>query len=399
MDPGRKAYQARYVFPVVAAPLADGVVTVENGQIIGVGRQAIGCKATDLGNVAILPGLINAHTHLEFSGLAAPLGTPGMAFTDWVRLVVAYRRQLPPGTSAIVDGLSECIAHGQAALAEIATTPWGEQDAPRSLAATVFLESIGLRRELVDTRLATAKNYLGAPSTSQPWRRGLSPHAPYSVHPDLFDGLVSIAASAGAPVAFHLAESLEERRLLASGDGPLREMLVDLGAWDETALARGTRPLDYLRRLASSGVVSLIIHGNYLDDEEIDFVAANADRLTVVYCPRTHAFFGHARHPLPRLLAVGANVALGTDSRASNPDLDLLAELRYVAAHFPEVEPGTVLDLGTLRAARALRLDDQLGSIEPGKTASLAVLPLSESEPADPHWLLFESDRPAAPLL
>lgn len=386
---GRGALRARYVFPVVGPPIADGVVTIENGKILSVGRDAVGSHAIGLGNVALLPALINAHTHLELSGLAAPLGTPGMLFTDWIRLVVAYRRGAPEYQQHIALGQRECASWGQAAIGDVATVPWtGPGDV---LEATVFHETIGLRSDLVAERLAAAREFL-ATARQQGFRAGLCPHAPYSVHPDLFDGLVRLAAAQRAPLAFHLAETREELELLASGGGPFRELLVDLNAWQEGALVPGARPLDYLRKLAGGGVHALVIHGNYLDDDEIGFLAAHADRISIVYCPRTHAFFGHRRHPLATLLASGANVALGTDSRASNPDLSLYDELRYVARHFPELAPATVLELATLRSARALRLDDRLGSLEPGKIAALAMISLPNSEPADPHELLFEAE-------
>ena len=390
----RRALRARYVFPVTSPPIADGVVTVEDGRIVAVGREPASCPVTDLGNLAILPSLVNAHTHLEFSGLAAPLGHPGMSLPDWIRLVVAYRRQLPSDSQrvAIERGAAECRASGSVAIAEIATTDWR---AARD--STIFLEIIGLRRELSADRLAKARQHLAkaAPRLSRRGiQLGISPHAPYSVHPELFDRLIELAGESHAPVAFHLAETLEELDLLATGGGPFRELLIELGAWDETAIPRGTRPIDYLRRLADRGVHALVIHGNYLDEEEIEFVAAHPDRLTVVYCPRTHAYFGHPRHPLPRLLAAGANVALGTDSRASNPDLNLLEEIRFVARSFPELPSATALELGTLRAARALRIDDRFGSLEPGKLAALATIPLPETDAADPYQLIYESDRP-----
>jgi len=394
----KAALKARYVFPITAPPIADGVVTIENGLIVAVGRDAAGCTVRDLGNVALVPGLINAHTHLEFSGLSAPLGTPGMAFTDWIRRVVAHRRQLPLPFNLIdiQDGANECGSYGTVAYGDIATTAWGADLEWASLGATIFLEIIGLKAELIEARLATARKHL-TPREFRHRRAGLSPHAPYSVHPELFDRLLTLAADANSPIAFHLAETLEELDLLATGGGPFRELLIDLGAWDETAIPRGTRPLDYLRRVAARGVHALVIHGNYLDQEEIDFAAVHAERLAIVYCPRTHAYFDHAKHPLPQLLAAGANVALGTDSRASNPDLNLLEEIRYVARHFPELPPSTALELGTLRAARAMQLEKRFGSIEPGKLAALVAVPLGDADVADPHWLIYESDQPAAP--
>ncbi len=165
-----------------------------------------------------------------------------------------------------------------------------------------------------------------------------------------------------------------------------------MGAWDATAIPGGTRPLDYLRRLAACDR-ALVIHGNYLDREELEFVAAHAQRLSVIYCPRTHAYFGHPRHPLPRLLAAGANVALGTDSRASNPDLGILDEMRFVARQFPEIASAVVLELGTLRGARALGLEEDVGSLVPGKVANLAIVALPDREARDPYELLLDSDR------
>lgn len=385
----RRAFRARYVFPVTTPPIADGVVTVENGAIVHVDREATGSLVTDLGNVALLPALINAHTHLELSGLTAPLGTPGMPFTDWVRLVVAYRRQAPAYEAHLVRGQSECASLGQAVVGDVATTLW--TGAGGLVEPTLFHETIGLRRGLLAERLAAARDFL-AFTRKQGLRAGLCPHAPYSVHPELFDGLLRLAAAESVPLAFHLAETREELELLATGGGPFRELLHELNAWEDAAIAPGTRPIDYLRRLAAVGVRALIIHGNYLDDDEIGLLAAHADRISVVYCPRTHAFFGHSRHPLARLLAAGANVAVGTDSRASNPDLNLFEELRLIARCYPELTLATVLELATLRSARALQIDARLGSLEPGKVAVMATLSLPDSGYADPHELLFATD-------
>jgi len=231
--------------------------------------------------------------------------------------------------------------------------------------------------------------------SSARWRAGLSPHAPYSVRFECLPEIVALARRGDAPLAMHLAESLEEYQLLRSGGGPFRELLEELGVWDESALPRRSRPLDYLQALAEAPR-ALVIHGNYLDAQEIQFLAAHARRMAVVYCPRTHDWFGHPRHPLPRLLAAGATVALGTDGRASNPDLSLLAEMRFVAARFPELPPADVLRLGTLCGAQALGRDREIGTLQAGKRSDLAVVSLDDREAADPHELLFDSTRPVA---
>ncbi len=165
------------------------------------------------------------------------------------------------------------------------------------------------------------------------------------------------------------------------------------GAWDPTARPHGARPLDELRVL-SLAHRALVVHGNYLDDEEIDFLGRQRRQMAVVYCPRTHAWFGHSPYPLEKLLAAGAIVALGTDSRASAPDLSLLAEIRQVAREFPAMGRAAILDLGTRGSARALGLDSRIGTLESGKWANLAVVALPEYAAADPHELILDAAGP-----
>jgi cytosine/adenosine deaminase-related metal-dependent hydrolase len=402
------AFRARLVFPVSSPPIRDGVVVVADRRIVQVG-EAAGASAVgaseiqDLGNVALLPGLVNAHTHLEFSKLVAPLGEPGMVFPDWIREVIRYRWSLTERygasmfASAVYSGLEQSYRAGTRRLGEIATGDWSLAPfAEADFAGTLFHELIGLRQERAESLLAQLPAMLDTDDRFQStddWQRGLSPHAPYTVHPQLFAGAVQFATERGLPLAFHLAESREELELLHSGSGPFLSLLTDLGAWDADAIPRGTRPIDYLQTLAASGARSLVIHGNYLQADEQALLGQHADRLSVVYCPRTHAFFGHERHPLPALLKAGARVALGTDSRASNPDLSILAEMRHVARTFPDVSPATILAMGTLHGAQALGCDATHGSLQPGKTADFITVALPPAD-GDPYELLFNSSLP-----
>ena len=166
-----------------------------------------------------------------------------------------------------------------------------------------------------------------------------------------------------------------------------------LSPFPPTLTVPGSTPLDYLRLLARARR-ALVIHGNYLNDEEIAFLAQQAPRMAVVYCPRTHEWFRHAPYPLEKLLEAGATVALGTDSRASTADLSVLAEMRLVARRHPGIPPAVILRLGTLDGARALGREADVGSLEPGKSANLAVVGLPDGDAADPHRLLLDSDCP-----
>ncbi len=385
--------KARYVFPVIDEPIPDGVVTVSGSRIRAIGTRAAQGPVEDLGNVAIIPGLVNAHTHLEFSHLTQPLGNPGIDIVQWISRLMESRLDVAESPqSAVQQGVNQSSRLGTTALAEIAQPGWSPEpfDTTGHLDATVFQELIAPTADRVPAAVERAQQHVAAATSTGPWRAGLSPHAPYSVHPELLSAAVSLSNAGRIPLSFHLAESREEMELLQSGSGPFRQLLDQLGARDADSFKPGTRPLDYLQALHGAHR-TLVVHGNYLDDEEISFLADHADRMAVVYCPRTHAFFAHDDYPLHRLLAAGATVALGTDSRASSPDLSILAEMQQVAQSHPHVSPAAILRLGTLDGAKALGIANHAGSLEPGKYADLAVISLPDQKTADPHELLFDS--------
>jgi aminodeoxyfutalosine deaminase len=397
------AFRARWVFPVDGPPIPEGVVVLDGPRIAYAGPDQKGISPFDLGNVAILPGLVNAHTHLEFSDLRAPLGRPGMPLPEWIVAVVTARHAASGGVPlelvrarramTIRNGLAESRAAGVTALGEIASDAWPEPLEPVCADVTVFCELIGLSADQVEAQFLAAQEHLALAAGRPPWRFGLSPHAPYTVHPDLLRRAVYLARDANVPLAMHLAESMEELELLSSASGPFVQLLQDLDAWSPDAIPRGIRPLDYLETLAPAPRV-LVIHGNYLAEDEFRFLGRHAENMSVVFCPRTHAYFAPGPYPLAQLLAAGANVALGTDSRASSPDLSLLAEMRWVAHHHPDVEPAEILRLGTIAGAKALGLEALTGSLTAGKRADLAFVALPEADFADPYEALWSADMP-----
>jgi aminodeoxyfutalosine deaminase len=402
-----RTLRARWVFPVDRAPLEGGVVVLNGERIAEVRPFQPGEAAEDLGDVALIPGLVNAHAHLEFSSLAAPLGEPGMAFTDWLRLVVAYRigEEEQTGDRSVwrsegaQRGIAESLAAGVAAIGEIATTDWAEKIVNQApLDFTVFCELLGLARERIEPLWEQGQAHveLGTREDRR-WRPGLSPHAPYSVHPELLERVCRLSAERRFPVAMHLAESIEEIEFLISGSGRMAEFLQQVKAFPPQVIPRGARPLDYLERLATADR-AIVVHGNLLSEEEIAFLGERSERMSVAYCPRTHANFLPGEHPLPRMLAANVNVCLGTDSRASNPDLRLLEEMRFVARRYSSVTPEGVLYLGTQAGADALGIGERFGSLTPGKSSRLAVVKLTQLSASDPHELLFADGTEAGPL-
>ncbi len=403
--------QARIVFPVDRPSIEHGVVTMEGERIMALGgaETAVG-KAYDLGDVVILPGLVNTHTHLEFSDLKRPLGQAGMRLVDWIRLVIAERnRRTDCPIDSIAAGLLESVTAGVTTIAEIATADAVSYTLGKPVELMLLAEVIGFSRARAAAAITAVTERLDAlqrRNDSDPgglprntWQLGISPHAPYTVSPELLRQLVELARRRNLPVAMHLAESAEEIELLAAGTGEFQELLDERSMWDAAAIHGGSRPLDYLRLLAEAPR-ALVIHGNYLEADESDFLAARAERMSLVVCPRTHAYFGHPPYPLADMLAAGVRVALGTDSRASNPDLNLLAEMRHVARIHPTIDPHAIVRMGTLAGAEALGLDWRVGSLTAGKLANAIAVPLPPGATGSPQEMLAavlaNADRPSA---
>ncbi len=408
--------QARWILPVDAPPIEGGVVSIADGLITSVGpSKSAGSTPHDLGDVVLMPGLVNAHTHLEFSNLEKPLGRPGMPLPGWIRLAIADRRRADRDElQAINSGLEESLRHGVTTIGEIATAPLELYlKNENQLAIILFSEVIGFSASRTNSAFATVEKTISPAGPQRGPRHGprhgprrgprcpieisptygISPHAPYTVHPRLLHQLIDLATNCNLPVAMHLAESSEELQLLARGDGPFQELLEERSMWDPTAIAAGLRPLDYLEQLARAPR-SLVIHGNYLDGEEIDFLARHRNRMAVVYCPRTHGYFGHVQYPLGAMLAAGVQVALGTDSRASNSDLSLLEEMREIARKHPKITTEQIVRLGTIEGATALGRENAVGSIAPGKRADLTVIPC-RSDCDDPYdAVVYGQDAP-----
>jgi cytosine/adenosine deaminase-related metal-dependent hydrolase len=329
---------------------SDVTVRIGDGRILEV-IDGLAADATDLGPVALVPGFVNAHTHLEFSRLSQPFPSTGQ-FTDWIRAVVKYRAAHSVQTSeAIRSGLAECVRSGTTLVGDIATVGWSSEDySSVELETIVFQELLGLSPQRVVHQKELAEAHLSVKDHGL--TPGLSPHAPYSTDLELVRTSVKISRRTGCPIAIHLAESPGELELLSSGTGEFRELLTEFGIWNDELFRISRRPMDYLKVLADAPRV-LIVHGNYLDDEELQFVASQP-QMTLVYCPRTHAAFGHTEHPWRRLMELGGRVAIGTDSRASNPDLSVFAELQYLAQRPPDYSHFDLLRLGTKSGRIAL---------------------------------------------
>jgi cytosine/adenosine deaminase-related metal-dependent hydrolase len=384
---------ARWLFPVAAPPLANGVLTVAGSRILAVEPAGARTPDLDLGDAAVLPGLVNAHTHLDLSGLRGAVPFNG-SFTDWLRAVIRHRRARAEVEADVRAGLAECVRAGTTLLGDISAggASW-DALAPSGIRAVVFHELLGLPRERADAALAAAEQWLNDHPATPTCRPGLSPHAPYSVRADVVGRSSALAEPHGAALAIHLAETADELELLRHRRGPFVPFLQELGVWAPDGLARS---FAQVMRAGSwkERIPRLFIHGNYLRPD-----AAVKPNASIVYCPRTHAYFGHPPHPFREFLRRGRRVALGTDSLSSNPDLDLLAEARFLRRLHPDLPGAALLRMATLAGAEALGWADQTGSLEPGKSADLAVVPLANGDNGDPHDLVLGGDRPVSRVM
>lgn len=400
--------RARIVVPIDHPPIENGMVVVDGPRIAAVGPFVEGTAGTlDLGEVALVPGFVNAHSHLEFSGHARPLGEPGMRLVDWIRLVIAQRSQRRDSTENPIErGIAESLASGTTALADIATGPIDPYSRATCPELAVLAEVIAFSRARAESVLGSVTQRLDdleaafrqTPDAAARLSYGISPHAPYTVSPRLVQELTALAQRRNLPVAMHLAESREELELLNFGTGPFQELLEERSMWDAEAIPKGTAPLDYLRIL-SQAPRSLVIHGNFLGEPEHAFLAAHAGRMSLVHCPRTHAYFEHPPFPLYELISRGVRISLGTDSRASNPDLSMVREMRAVFERHPAIRPEEILRMATLDGAEALGWAPRIGTLTPGKLANLVALPLPARRSGTAELLagvLDEANEPVA---
>jgi cytosine/adenosine deaminase-related metal-dependent hydrolase len=357
---------ARWIIPVSSPPIPSGWIRIVDGLIVELGRGSPPVGSQDLGDVAILPRLINAHTHLEFSDLDCPVGEPGISLAGWIGCVLAARNSKTDSQrdQAIKQGMQELWLSGTVLAGEITTPPCRYPQYAGRPELVKFAEVVGLSQARSEERLNAARQHLLENPDG-----ACSPHAPYSVTPLMVDRVVDLSRQSVRPLAMHVAESPDERELLCRGGGPLAETLKSLGVWQEGLFPWGDDPFVTLIDRLAMAPTGLLIHGNDLNGREIDRMAQYPN-LSLVYCPRTHDFFRFKPHPIARLLASGVRVALGTDSRASNPDLSLWREAQFLLRHRVDLDPAIVLAMATLHGAAALG-GRHLGAIEPGKQALL----------------------------
>lgn len=363
--------RARWVLPIERPPIAGGWVAIEDGviQAIGHGRPPSG-EFQDLGDTALLPGLVNAHTHLELSFLRGRI-PPASDMASWIRGLMAARRAAPhedEQRAAAVTALAEARASGTIAFGDISNIlvtaqPLAESGTP----SVLFHELLGFVPREVEARAEQAAGSVGRAAVS-PVSPGLAPHAPFSTSPELIAAIAREARARRLPMSIHLGESQEEMELLRTGRGAFHDLLVDLGVWHERWAVPGVDPVAYLDALGALVPGMLAVHATQLDVAALAVLAARG--AVIVSCPRSNRWTGVGDPPLDAFYRSGARVAFGTDSLTSAATLDMFDELA-AARRVSTVADAVLLDSATRGGAAALGLDAAYGRIAPGLRAPL----------------------------
>ncbi|MFN7980794.1 MAG: amidohydrolase family protein [Vicinamibacterales bacterium] len=379
-------YRAAWVLPVAAPPVRNGWVDADAGRIVAVGGADAPAPAHpvhDLGSVALMPGLVNAHTHLELSHLRHQIPASDR-FVAWVRGVMASRRARPnPSADEILDGIrmgiDEALRCGTVLVGDISNTlvPY-EPLADSALAATLFYELIRFNAPDPNGLVSDACVKLDALAADGHVRTTLAAHAPYSVAPSVFTAIrAAMDRWPDRPCSVHLAESREESEFIAEGTGEWRTFLEQVGSWDPAWTPPRLSPVAALDSLSFLTPRTLAVHGVQMSADDLACLAARGT--TLVTCPRSNAYTGAGQPPIAAFYASGVRVAVGTDSLASTPDLNVFAELAAMRALAPGVPAAALIESATVQGARALGFAADFGTLEPGRRARM----LAVSLPAD----------------
>jgi len=386
VTPARTRYHARWVLPIATPPVEDGTVIVEDDRIAWVGPRAAapaGGIDDDLGAAVLMPGLVNAHTHLELTVMRGFLEE--LAFFDWVRVLTRARHHVLDA-AALRDSARLGVVEGlRAGITTFADT--GDSAAPfdalRELGARgiAFREVFGPDPAQVEASLAGLRAKVDDMRARETplVRVGVSPHAPYSVSDALFAAVAAYAVAEHLPVAVHIAEGEDESQLVERGRGPFADFLRSRGL---EADVRARSPVALLERCGVLDARPLLIHAVRVDAPDIAAMARH--RCGVAHCPASNAKLAHGVAPLLDFLAAGLDVGLGSDSMASNNRMDILGEGRLASlqqrAHTRRVDAvpaSLVLDLATRAGARALGLGNAVGVLAEGFQADLAAFDLA----------------------
>jgi len=379
-------------------PIENGAVAVSGSRITNVGKFSdismtnSGEQIVDLGEQALLPGLINAHCHLDYTCLRGKIPPP-KSFTEWIQAINAEKANLSPENyiGSINDGFAEATRFGTTTIANLTAFPELVSRIQAPIRAWWFAELIDVRdpsraNEIVDAAVETLKS-------AEHW--GLAPHAPFTASANLYRRCEEVARLENALLTTHLAESREEMSMFRDASGPLYDFLKEIGrnmadCGRKTPLSQLTEILRDVSTPLDMTESWMLVHLNELAKNDFDLFARSRNQFSIAHCPRSHAYFGHSPFEFETLRELGFNVCLGTDSLASNDDLSLFAEMRAFQKEFPKIPPDEIFRMVTSNPALALGKPHVLGRIGKNCWADLIAVPITGSTSAFEEIVAFD---------
>jgi aminodeoxyfutalosine deaminase len=379
-------------------PVENGAVAISADRIAEVGKfpeisaRHSAQEVVDLGEQALLPGLINAHCHLDYTCFRGAIPRQ-KSFTDWIRVINAEKAKLSAEdyVASINEGFAEAKRFGTTTIANLTAFPELVSNIQSPIRTWWFAELIDVRdpsraNEIVDAALEQLK-------ATEHW--GLAPHAPFTASANLYRRCEEIAGSKDVLLTTHLAESREEMSMFRDANGPLYEFLKEIGR-DMTDCRQRT-PLGQFSEILRDSSTSvgmtenwIVVHLNELADDDFDLLESSRKKFSVIHCPRSHEYFGHSPFQFHKLRELGFNICLGTDSLASNDDLSLFAEMRAFQKEFPNVRPEDILKMVTVNSAHSMNQENSLGKVRSGFVADLIAVPCERSTSAFEEILGFD---------
>ena len=379
-------HRAPWLLPISHPPLADGGIAVRAGLIVDIGgfkqiaHHYPDAKIIDHPDAVLMPGLINAHTHLELSHLAHLSQEPSpSSFTGWIGHMLAERAKADADKKTIQDAaravLSQQQNQGVVAIADISNTDLIRELIPEFSGRLLCLkEYLGLRTSELAASLNNLKVEADHPDVY------CTAHAPYSTHLELLHALKNRATRLGQIFSIHTAESTAEHDMISQGKGEMRDFLEQRGFWASSFRPTGSASKGSVSYLHQHGLLdnrTLCVHCIHVTGQEMDLLAESGAK--VCLCPGSNRYLDVGTAPVGKYLRKGILPALGTDSLTSNPELSIWREMRLLAEEHPTVNPADILRMATLGGAETLGLERTLGSLEAGKEAAISAVKLAGS--------------------
>ena len=388
--------KSRYLLKDPSTVIDDGAVLIDDRKVKFAGcandiSNHESCQIIDLGNSVIMPGFVNTHTHLDLTHLHNFIKYNG-DFTDWIRQLVNAKKEWTESEylSSIRSGIKSSLESGTTTVADITRNGLALEELQKSnIRKTLFYELIDFNPDSAESTIDNFKNIISKVKHDDLLSIGIFPHAPYTVSEELYRISKTVSDELGLSIATHISETIDEANFLTRGAGNFVSLLGDFDMLKEWK-PPGLRPVNYLKNIGFLENGCILVHCNYLKGEEVDKIEESNS--TIVFCPRSHKYFRHKDHPSYKLGNRDINVALGTDSMASNDSLSILDEMKYIYTQHKTSKPQDILHMGTIAGATALRLDNKIGKLEEGYEADIAVIDVKQEAVTNIYNGIFSQD-------